>query len=290
MPEVLIKIGAGASYEDGDILCAFNRRRTRQCHMECVCHPWKESVTRDGLRPSDGLAEWMHKTCYQYRFERVNRHEVLRTDLITGETMLLGPKPNEDKQHIFVEEYLARRKRAAAPTGGPKKAIFGEEGHEIWYGGQIDCSDSKLDIVWAKIAEKTGRLESEEEFQLWPMGRLDIRHHLAVRTVDFSDEEASLMVRPAIEWEDWGRGIPRLDENEQQIIVAKRALNIDWRRELLDDLQVLEADVLDQDTPIGRDVILPMNRLGHRSKEQPTQADMGKMQDKELGGSVRWQR
>lgn len=283
MAEILLKIQPGAGYEDGDILCAFNRRRTRQCHAERICHPWKNGIGKSGLRPSNGPAEAMLAAVSQYRFDRVSQYEVLRTDLITGEQELFSKTPNKRGEAIDVEQWVARRLREKAPDGGPKASVFGEPGRERWYGGRTDTSDAVLDKVWQSVAEKTGRLESEDEFQLWPMGRLDIRRHLAVRTTDFSDEEAELLVQPLIELD--GKGEPVLvDDQPKQL--AKRRINCYWRAELLDDMKATAADVLDQDKPIGADVVFPIQRLQHRSKEQPEQSQRDKLKDKLTGGKV----
>lgn len=346
MAEILLKIHPGAGYEDGDILCAFNHRRTRQCHAESICHPWKNGIGKSGLRPSNGPAEAMLAAVSQYRFDRVSQYEVLRTDLITGEQELFSKTPNKRGEAIDVEQWVARRLREKAPDGGPRASVFGEPGRERWYGGRTDTSDAVLDKVWQKIAEKTGRLESEEEFQLWPMGRLDIRHHLAVRTTDFTDEESEKLVQQwaasdvngdpiwelvrtnefqerydanklypigaeLVDKEPLGLGEFReLPEEEwywrwfdctvqeecaaaeqpgpewRQKQLSKRRINCDWRAELLDELKVTEADVLDRDKLVGADVVFPIQRLQHRSKEQPEQSKRDKLRDKLTGGKV----
>lgn len=283
MAEILLKIQRGAGYEDGDILCAFNRRRTRQCHAEMICHPWKNGIGKSGLRPTNGPAEAMLAAVSQYRFDRVSQYEVLRTDLITGEQELFSKTPNKRGEAIDVEQWVARRLREKAPDGGPKASVFGEPGRERWYGGRTDTGDAVLNKVWQSIAEKTGRLESEDEFQLWPMGRLDIRHHLAVRTTDFTDEEAELLTQPLIELD--GKGEPVVvDDQPKQL--AKRRINCDWRAELLDDLKVTKADVLDKEKPVGADVVFPIQRLQHRSKPQPEQSQRDRLKDKLTGGKV----
>lgn len=261
MAEIIIKIGEGSNYQDGDILCAFNRRIIRCCHAEHICHPWKAGLTAECLRPGDSPAEWFEAITSQYKFERISKTEVRRTDMTTdNKPTIHGPV---GKEHIDVEEFLKRRRKAKAPDGGPKLAIYGTLGAERWYGGRRDVSNAKLDAIWTKIEELTERREDETEFSLWPFGFLDIRHHLAVRVEEFTDTEANAMVASLVDDK-------QVDDNGSPIVVAKRKMQVKWR-DLLDVIGATENDVLDRTKPIGMEIALAEGGVGYRSKPQPDQ-------------------
>lgn len=268
MAELLLKIGDGAGYQDGDVLCAFNRRRIRCVHVEHLCHVDHAGFNRDGLRPAGSLPQVLrHNTC-QYLFRRVSETTIERHNLWSGEVDVFG------SESIDVREYIKRRLRHN------RHAIFGARGREYWYGGSTDVTHSRLDAVWHGIATATGRLESDQQFQLWPMGRLDIRHHLAIRTEDFSDEEQAALESPWLADPDPNK------PDEPQATRAKRNIRVDWRHELLDDLGVTEAQVLDPEHPVGRDIVIPQGRFRHESKSQRNQSDRSKLISKSLGGRL----
>lgn len=271
MAEILLVVGDHPVYQDGDVLCAFNRRRTRCVHAQHVCNVRKWGGKPRQLRPLGTVAEEFQRLTYQYRFQR-RGDEVVRTDLASMSEVVFGP----DK--IDVRLFLNHRLRSK------NHRIFGHWGGEVWYGGKQTFDNSTLNSVWSKIAEKTDRTESDDEFQLWPMGRMDIREFLAVRTVDFTDAEADALVAPQYDLD--ADGNPQTDENDNRITLSKRNINVDWRANLLDDLQVTESEVLDRNNPVGVQVSLPVDRIGFRSKSQPTQVERGRLQNKEIGGPV----
>lgn len=173
---------------------------------------------------------------------------------------------------MHVEEHVRRR------LATNEHSVFGASGREIWYGGRIDLSDANLDSVWLSIASSIGKTGDEEEFQLWPFGRLDIRNHLCVRVSEFSHAEAEGLVAPQFE----------LDQNGNPVgdPVAKRNIRVDWKADLLDDLKVTEEQVRDKTVPIGRDIEIASNRFRYESKDQPVQADRSKLQSRSLGGRL----
>jgi hypothetical protein len=199
MADLLLKVGASNGYADGDILGAFNRRRIRCVHAEHLCHLDRAGFTPAGLRPLDALARDLREVCCQYRFERVSRAEVERVEIATGARVRFGSVPVEvdgQRQHMDVEAFVRRRKRHS------RHGIFGTPGSEQWYGGRTDRSDAKLSLVWQAIEAKTPRLETESEFQRWPMGRLDIRVHLPIQVVEFDDAEAEALIAPELDTSD----------------------------------------------------------------------------------------
>lgn len=305
MAELLLKVGdrspADWDYKDGDVLCAFNRRRIRCVHAEHLCHVKAAGFNGGGLRPANSLARDFREACCQYRNERVSRYEIDRVDIATGSReRLTGPEydvtiaglptvhvtyPGEiavyrefrqrpesqiavliaardaglqsvllDKrtraltvagvptpytvtcttpEHIDVETWLRRRLRH------DRHAIYGEPGAEFWFGGREDRSDAKLTQVWQAIETKTPRRESETEFQRWPMGRQDLKSHLAIRTDEFDDARAEELVSEVLDERD----------PENVVIIARRKHDVPWRDVLgltsreIQDVQNRELEV-----------------------------------------------
>lgn len=272
MAEILLKIGPGSGYSDGDVLCAFNRRNIRCVHAQHLCHLDTIGHNSDGWRPIGCLAEKYREHTHQFKFQRVSEKTIERIELASGKVEEFGP------ESIDVALYLKRRRSEG------RHAIFGTAGAEYWYGGRIDFSNPSLDKVWNAITASSGRLESEAEFQLWPMGRFDIRHHLAVRVDEFTDEEAIGLVSPQYELDQDGK--PVLDAEEKPKQIARRVISVDWRNSLLDDLGVTEAQVLDHDFPVGREVVMAADKMRYESKPQPIQNDPAKLTNKASGKPI----
>jgi len=215
MPEIVLKIGIGSNYEDGDIVCAFNCRRIRCVHAEQICHIKTAGFNSDGLRPLNSLPELFQKETYQYRFERVSKTEVKRINQITLEEEILSNIPNAKKEHIYLEEFLTRRKKH------PTHRIFGTTGAEIWYGGRSDVSNFRLDTVWQKIEEKTEL--REVDYKDWPFSDAELSHFFVVPTDDFDEVQASELVS-SINSEP--------DEEGNTTIIKKRKNKVGFRDEL----------------------------------------------------------
>lgn len=256
MAELLVKIQDRSSdntdYKDGDILCAFNDKRIKIVHAEHVCHYKRAGRNNEGLIiPGHTCQDWFENT-HQYKFERVSKTQVKRTNLFTKQIEIFG------KPEIDVELFIHRRRLKE------NHRIFGHGQREIWYGGKINLDEANIDKVWESITNKTGFLVAD--YNLWPMGRLDIKHHLAVRTQNFNDTEAIDIVTPEYQLKD---GRPVLDQNGDKVVVKRRKNKVDWR-DLLTDLEVTEQQVLDKNYSVGRERML--NRKVYESKEQRVQA------------------
>lgn len=260
MAELLLKIGDGSGFEDGDVLCAFNRRRTRCVHAQHICHVKSVGFNRDGCRPVDSLPFAFMERTHQFKFERVNSTQVVRTNLTTFSQDVLGPVANSEGERINVPEFIARRLQHA------NHAVFGTQGNEIWFGGNKDFSNPKLDLVWDAIQTRSAKRESDPEFQFWPMGRLDIRTHLAIRVDEFDDTEAEEFVKPMFERTPGGQD--RLDQHGHRIMARQRTHHVNWRQ-LANGLGVSNAQIQDPDFPVGLDVPLGGGRFRHESKQQP---------------------
>lgn len=216
MAELLLKVDAGSGYDDGDILCAFNRRAIRCCHAQHICHPKQARRNASGLIVvEDVLLDWYEVT-HQFRFERVSATEVERVTIATGERERLGAKPNEKGEAIDVRLFVRRRKLK------PTHRLFGEDGHEIWYGGRIDFGVDAVERVWDAIEGKTEHRRNAAEFVRWPMGRLDVRSHLPIAVDEFDDAEANELVSADIDDSD----------PENPVVLAKRKHGVDIERGL----------------------------------------------------------
>lgn len=235
MADIILKIGSvgpDPAWQDGDCVCAFSDRRILCCHAEHICHPWKHSRTRDGLRP-DGLPRQFHEITHQYRFERVSRTELKRVTIATGAEEILSGKPNAAGEAIDVEEFVTRRMREKAPDGGPRLAMFGLPGAEVWYGGTIDVSPAKVSAVWDAIEAQTTNLRANHG--LWPLGTLDKRHFLPLRLDAFDDATAEELHAAEVE----------MDPDGNEALLRRRKHRVQWR-DVLSSVGVAEADVLDR--------------------------------------------
>ena len=108
-----------------------------------------------------------------------------------------------------------------------------------------------------KIAEIEGRLEEEEEFRLFPVGRVDIHSYLTIRTDDIQDEEVHDLTCPLIE---------TTGEDVQKI--KDRNVRANWKS-MLGGLNVRRKDVTDKAIPVGQVLQQPSGKFWYRSKEQP---------------------
>lgn len=279
MAELLLKVGAGANYEDGDCLCAFNQRRIKACHAEHVCHYQWAGFTSEGLRPDQSLARKMLDRVYTYRFERVGPHQVrrIKSDYMGNvvEETLHGPP------EIDVEQYVRRRKKHA------KHRIFGRDGAEVWHGGSSDMSVAAIDTVWVDIqtdsdhrTQSGGCPHCGQDHSLWAMGRLDVRHHLAVQVNELTDEETHAMVTPhnaefrpgqPVRDPDGGIITPSFSNDRQwehptgkwvyeqeedgtvRVEFGKRNIKIDWKAEALPRIGKTEQQVSNKDELVGRE-------------------------------------
>lgn len=287
MAELLLKVGAGSGFEDGDVICAFSRRRIRSSHAERICHRRRGEGGSGVLRPRGTLFEKWYELTHEFRNERVSPTEVLRTRLADGTIEVLGPKPNAKDEAIDVRLYLARR------LAWPTHRIFGTPGSEVWYSGRFSRARSVLDAVWAEITNETGITEGVD-WRLWHFGRLEIRHFLALRAEELTNKEAEDLVEPLYETQGglwvWERSHPNgvpgdvqtsvsaeepaaaHDEEPWRKKVRRKARHrIAWETDCLDDLQETAANVRDPRVKVGFGKDLPPFGRARFSKVMPLQ-------------------
>jgi len=269
LAELLLKVGDGAGYVDGDCLCAFTDHRISCCHAEMICHPGKAVLTGVGLRDNTAVARDYLDTVYQYRFERVNRTQVKRIALATMTEEIFGP------ESMDVDLYIKRRLRHG------RHRIFGTVGAEVWHGGRQEKSPAKMAQVWNAIETKTPLRKADHN--LWPMGRLDVKHHLAIRASDMTEEESNGMVDPQLDWDAEGKS--RLDADGKDVQLARRNIHIEWR-DLVSDIGVSVDSVLNRDVTVGGTKQIPNGMMQITSKEQPIQTDRKRLLSKYRGGSI----
>ena len=244
--QLLLMTGSNPNYDDGDILCAFNRRQIRGVHAEALCQPYKFGFNSDGLRNLGTLPEKFQENAFLYRFERISATEVRRTDLVNSGQVIIGPTPtliDGKSQHIFVEDYIARRKADA------KHRIFGTDGSEVWYGGKTDVTWTRLDTIWEEIENRSlaeiGEQKNEVDHRDWPAGARELSRFLIVSVNDFDDAVSKELTQPVVDTTD----------PDNPVTLSKRRNMIAWR-ELRD---TNESEVLDPGIPVdirGRKEIL----------------------------------
>lgn len=225
MAELALKIDDGSGYEDRDVICAFNRRRIRRVHAEHLTSPNLFGFTIEGLRPAGSLARQSLEHTRQYRFDRLSKFVIRRTNLRDGTTEELSDKPNAKGEYIDVPLFLERRLKH------PRHSIFGLKGREFWFGGKTYTDHPDLDKVWQEIEART--TERESSYTLWPAGSDDLKVHLFVSVVEFSDAEAEALTAPWIDETD----------PENPVTVKKRNMSADWRSPAV--LALLKVSVKD---------------------------------------------
>ena len=224
MAELIIKIGDGIKFQDGDLIHAMNDRRISQVHCEHICHRKNQTKNKDGLFDRDTLAEDYYKNTSQYRFERQG-DEVVRTDLTTLEQETFG------KSHIDVELYLKRALRH------DRHKIFGTKGNEVWYGGKSVATKEKLDLVWQAIEAKTPKRKATHT--KFPWNENELKRFLVLPVEDFTQEEKAEFESSEIDTTD----------EENPVVIKARKNKVDWRM-LLAGRGITEEDVLNKEVSI----------------------------------------
>ncbi len=227
--QLMLIVGAHPVYQDGDILCSFNRRRIRDVHAHYICDVKHATHNSDGLHDLDTLPEILRLNCCRYKFERISATEVRRTHLDTLDEDVMDETPRiyADKptpQYVHAALFLERRK------AHPRHGIFGTAGNEVWYGGRKNASYDRLTTVWNAIETKTAN--REENFTAWPATQIELKRFLIISTNDFDDNTGADLRAPLVDMAD----------PENPATVSSRKNWIEWR----DLPDVVEADVLNK--------------------------------------------
>lgn len=162
------------SFRQGDSVCCFTDIDVKCCHAVAICDVRVQPFNTDGLNPVDSLPWQLQVRTYRYRFDRVSRDEVMKTDLLGIDAPVLCSKSSTDPAtYIDVDLYLRRRRRH------PLHRIFGTDGAEVWFGGRQDLADdTKLTAVWQEIEARTALREVNH--RRWPLTSREKRSFLAL--------------------------------------------------------------------------------------------------------------
>lgn len=188
MAEILLKIGATASHDDGDVISAFSDEMIRCRWAADICHPVKAGFTSDGLRPNASMShDWYRNVCH-LKYERISRHELRVTDQFTSDSHVLSKTPDTQGRAIHLELMLARLLKSR------RHRVFGAPGAELWYGYEINFRPVKLDAVWLAIEAKSAFREADHTMVDW--GTAGRRRHLPLVMAAMTDNEAVALRKP----------------------------------------------------------------------------------------------
>lgn len=228
MAEIALKIKRDLipepSYQDGDIIVAINDRRIKDVYAQHICKP--NGFNRQGLRTPNSLLETYLSNVYEYKFQRISKNKILRTNLITFQQEILSNKPNSAGERIDVDLYISKRIQHHIHK------IFGEKGSEYWYGGHINNSSTTLDIIWNDIENKTSFRKIN--FQDFPFTDHELKQHLIIKTDDFTEEQKT----------DFESDLKDKEGN----IIKKRTNYIIWRNLL--NKNVSDSDIINKDIKV----------------------------------------
>ena len=188
MAELTIKVGDSATYEDGDVVDCFNRRRIRCTHAQHICHLDLMGFQLNGLRPNDCLAQMFREKTHQYRCERISQWEMKRVNLFDLSEEVFDDKPNGEGKSIDVPLFVERR------LSHPRHAMFGSDGREVWYGGRKKFSHTEMDNVWSEIEKRTAL--REVDYGYWPASSAELKECAWCSVLDFGDLRAEELKGP----------------------------------------------------------------------------------------------
>lgn len=223
MSEIVLKIGDGGGFEDGDVLTAYTALDTSWKHVQHLAHPRKSRTVR-GYIPKDSPTYTMLRQSSLYLNQRVSSTELMVTDLLSHQSTLYGPGS------ININLFLRRRFSNRFDNGAAKLPIFGEEGKEVWFSGYRPPNNGRANRCWEAIEEQLGKDRSSRRYEYFPHGRLDLRSHLVVISARFTENQKR-------DFRERGQS-------------RKRGRKVEWR-DILSDLGETEARVLNRSEMVG---------------------------------------
>lgn len=163
MAHLTIHTETVGKYRAGDVIFGRTRHEIQCCNCEHIAN--LKSRIPHTKTPVNSLLKTWNDLTYEYRFERVSATEILRVRLADNFTELFGSPA------IDVREFVARRGNAA---------MFGEDGSELWYGGNIRYASKAIEVMWTAIENQTGiHPDTHPVLNRWPCGNLEVKHFLA---------------------------------------------------------------------------------------------------------------
>ena len=262
MAELALKVGDSSAYTDGDVLCAFSQRSIRCTHAQDVCFPMAGThldLTAEGLWANDSPAEVFEANAKETKIERLTASRARLTSGVfsvefDSNTPFVDHKGKTVQMDIA--QFFSRKLKTLRSAGRAGQPIFGAPGQEVCYGGSTNLTDSALDAIWLAVEAQTPHREAT--LDLWPAGAQDLKSCLCVSVADFTDDEASALVRPQMltdangeqVWEYEGvqqSGVDPPGPEWTAGIAAKRNVVSDWKQPaVLTQLGVTESAVRDR--------------------------------------------
>ena len=244
MAELALKINNGGTYEDGDILCAFNRRRIRCDHAQRICFPKSKGPQRNwirlngvGLLNNDDVARDYEEATKEYRLDRLAISRCRSTRL--SDRVVIEWESN--RRFIYhdgrecqmdIAMYFRNKCRTLRSPGGRGQPVFGKPRREIIYDGRTTVTHATLDNVWNAIEAKTA--ERESDHTLWGAGSQELKSFFFVSVDDFDEAEAGDLVAPLT------KVVPVSEENPEGIeTVEQRKHKVSW-----EELPGISADTI----------------------------------------------
>jgi len=214
--DVIVHVGNGPQYKDGDILHAANDRRIAEVHVSNICNKRNFGFNKHGLRAAGTVLDaWMQKRS-KYVFRRISKYEIQRVTLATDAVEVLSNKPNSDGEYMNVPLFLQRRLKSK------QHLIFGTPGAEYWYGGAVTPSQDDLNVMWDLIEQNTAY--DRKDYTQFPYTERELKQHLALKVDDMTDAEASDAMAPLMSEPE--------DEDEEPVMLKKRKNRLDYKNDL----------------------------------------------------------
>lgn len=111
----------------------------RQCRI-LRTNAW--AIIRDQYGKHAALLEPYYAQTRLWRYARISKTELRKTNLVTGDSEIVGPTRNANGLHSHIDENLADLRRRG------KTAIFGEPGREVVYDGGVPIDDARASAIW----------------------------------------------------------------------------------------------------------------------------------------------
>lgn len=213
MAELVLKIGDKGSTLDGDLTRAYNNRRIHLVHAHHICWPRINGIKISGfVGGTQPLLEKMYNRTAQYKWERISKSMVERTNLWTLAKVVYGSTPIEDPDrpgfdehgiplhaiHCHVDRHFDWRMLSPLVSSKPSKMpMFGSVKNPVEYGGRTKQDASTVELIWDDI--EAGSDKRRANYNLHPTGTKDLFDMLWLSVDNFSDEESARLVEPDVE-------------------------------------------------------------------------------------------
>lgn len=238
MAEVLLfvtdEVRPDDMYQDGDVVCAFDSSRIHCAHAQHIGHLKHYGFNTDGLRP-ESMASRLRNLYYTFKFVRVSPTEIKRITLADGSEEIIGATPNAKGEYMDVPLFVTNRKKA------PNHEIFGTEGAEYWYGGEIHRDEGSVNAMWSQIEADT--LLRKADHGRWPVTPAEKRKFLALPTQDFTSATRANLEAVEIDFDDKQPEYDYEAGKGDRVARKRRSHIADWRDRVPSVADVLNEEV-----------------------------------------------